>query len=166
MGVGITLFIMRAQTAIIATSPFIGIITCAGGVLAGVSVILMAQPYSDWGCQTWLWLTAFAYTLMFGALFVRTWRSACFALRLIFHGRNIASGIILFSFTCLVFGFLSDRIDTIFNSVNLRAVKIPDHMLLLRIGALLLVDIIVLIWWQIKSPMKPMGFVVPTTLDL
>jgi hypothetical protein len=23
-----------------------------------------------------------------------------------------------------------------------------------------------LIWWQIKSPMKPMGFVVPTTLDL
>jgi hypothetical protein len=74
VAVAIILALTRHQPAVMATAPKIGAITCLGGVTASAAVFCLTQPVTTELCQSWLWLTTIAYSLMFASLFFKTYR--------------------------------------------------------------------------------------------
>jgi hypothetical protein len=49
-------------------------LACAGALLAGLCSVVILTPTSDASCTASTWLGHFAFCLMFGSLFAKTWR--------------------------------------------------------------------------------------------
>jgi hypothetical protein len=51
-------------------------------------------------------------------------------------------------------------INAIFNSTALLSVSLPDARLILMVGMAVLVDVLVLMWWQLTDPLRAVGVLI------
>lgn len=72
--IGIMIFIKRNERAVRATSPNFGYLICLGGVCCSLAALLTVIPEDAVPCMAPMWLMVFGYVLMFGSLFIRTYR--------------------------------------------------------------------------------------------